>query len=95
MLAKGDEAFVFVRPESLKFANGGDYENRIKATVHTEEFEGHFRQVFLDVPGDAKRVKMSQVNDGEALGHTPGADVELGFPADLAVALPQGPLAAE
>ena len=73
-LNKGESAFVFVRPESLKFANGASADNRIKATVHTEEFEGHFWQVFLDVPGGDKRIKMSLVNDGTALGHAPGAE---------------------
>ena len=94
-LAKGDSAFVFIRPESLKFADGAGFDNVIDATVHTEEFEGHFRQVFLDVAGGDKRIKMSLVNDGVALGHQPGAVVKLGFPANLAVALPEGPLAAE
>jgi spermidine/putrescine transport system ATP-binding protein len=94
-LNKGDPAFVFVRPESLKFANGAGADNKIKATVHTEEFEGHFWQVFLDVAGGDKRIKMSLVNDGTALGHAPGAEVDLSFSADLAVALPEGPLAAE
>ena len=86
---------MFVRPESLKFANGGSFDNVIDATVHTGEFEGHFWQVFLDVPGGEKRIKMSLVNDGSSLGHEPGAPVKLGFSADLAIALPEGPLAAE
>ena len=94
-LAKGDSAFVFVRPESLKFANGGRFDNFVDATVHTGEFEGHFWQVFLDVAGGDKRLKMSLVNDGSSLDHPPGAAVKLGFSADLAVALPEGPLAAE
>ncbi len=94
-LSKGDSAFVFVRPESLKFTNGASADNTIKATVHTEEFEGQFWQVFLDVPGGDKRIKMSLVNDGRQLGHAPGAQVDLSFPAELAVALPEGPLAAE
>jgi hypothetical protein len=38
---------------------------------------------------------MSMVNQGGSLGHDPGADVNLGFSADLAVALPEGSLAAE
>ena len=94
-LARGDAAFVFVRPESLKFAGEAGSDNTIDATVHAEEFEGHFWQVFLDVADGDKRIKMSLVNDGAALGHRPGASVKLGFSADLAVALPEGPLAAE
>ena len=38
---------------------------------------------------------MSLMNDGSSLGHEPGAPVKVGFSADLAVALPEGPLAAE
>ena len=94
-LGAGDSAFVFVRPESLKFANDASFDNVIDATVHTGEFEGHFWQVFLDVAGGDKRIKMSLVNDGNDLDHPPGAAVKLGFSADLAVALPEGPLAAE
>ncbi len=94
-LANGDSAFVFVRPESLKFENGQASDNVVNANVHTEEFEGHFWQVFLDVPGGDRHIKMSLVNDGSSLAHAPGTQVTLGFNADLAVALPEGPLAAE
>ncbi len=94
-LEKGDNAFVFVRPESLKFANGVDSENRIKAKIEQEEFEGQFWQVFLNVAEGSKKIKMSLVNDGSALQHDVGADVTLTFQPDLAVALPEGPLAQE
>ena len=94
-LGRNDDAFVFVRPESFTFANGGEAENTIRATVHTEEFEGQFWNVFLEVAGGERQIKMSLVNDGRELGHDPGAEVALGFGADLAVALPEGPLAAE
>ena len=36
---------------------------------------------------------MSLVNDGQDIGHQTGANVTLGFSPDLAVALPEGPLA--
>ena len=95
-LSQGDQAFVFVRPESLRFATDHEAsDNQIAAKVRTEEFEGQFWQVFLDVPGDEKPIKMSLVNDGTNLAHAPGTDVSLSFSADLAVTLPQGPLAAE
>ncbi|MDD9884480.1 MAG: TOBE domain-containing protein [Gammaproteobacteria bacterium] len=100
-LAAGDSAFVFVRPESLKFAAGassasaGALDNRIGAHIHQQEFEGNFWQVFCDVDGVDKRVKLSMVNDGASMGRGPGEEVTLGFNADLAVALPQGELAAE
>ncbi len=94
-LSAGDSAYVFVRPESLKFANGHAHDNTIKAHINQQEFEGHFWQVFMDVPGSDKTIKMSMVNDGMELSHATGSEVSLGFAADLAVALPEGPLAAE
>ena len=89
-----DDAYVFVRPESLKFANGAPPENAVRARISQQEFEGHFWQVYLDVANADRRVSMSVVNDGQELGHDTGADVTLQFNADLAVALPEGPLAA-
>jgi spermidine/putrescine transport system ATP-binding protein len=95
VLSHNEDAFVFVRPESLNFANGTTPDNTIHARIHTEEFEGNLWQVYMDVAGGEKRIKMSTVNDGTDLGHTPGSDVTLGFSANVAVALPAGLLAAE
>ncbi len=95
VLSHNEDAFVFVRPESLSFANGTTPDNTIHARIHTEEFEGNFWQVYMDVAGGEKRIKMSTVNDGTDLGHAPGSDVTLGFSANVAVALPAGLLAAE
>jgi len=100
-LKAGDAAFVFVRPESLKFAAGEStvagesFDNRISARIHQQEFEGNLWQVFCDVAGVDKRVKLSLVNAGDSIGRAPGDTVALGFNADLAVALPRGDLAAE
>lgn len=95
-LKAGDDAYVFVRPESLKFINGaGGSDNTIKAAIHQQEFEGNLWQVFLNTAGSDKKIKMSMVNDGQTIDHATGTDVTLGFQSDLAVALPQGPLAAE
>jgi spermidine/putrescine transport system ATP-binding protein len=94
-LAVGDDAFVFIRPESLKFANGREDTNRISARIRQEEFEGNFRQVFLDVANSEKAIKMSLVNDGQALAHAPGDSIEVMCPPQLTVALKAGPLAAE
>jgi ABC-type Fe3+/spermidine/putrescine transport system ATPase subunit len=93
-LKRNDDAFVFVRPESLKFVNGTAPENTIEARIAQQEFEGNLWQVYLDIAQSEKRVAMSLVNDGQELGHETGADVTLGFSPDLAVALPVGPLAA-
>ncbi len=94
-LKRNDDAFVFVRPESLKFADPASHENTIEARIAQQEFEGNLWQVYLDVAQSDKRLAMSLVNDGQEIGHQTGADVTLGFSPDLAVALPEGPLAAE
>ena len=94
-LEKGDDAFVFVRPESLKFANGTSQGgNTLQARIAQQEFEGNMWQVYLDVPQSDHKIAMSLVNDGQDIGHRTGADVTLQFSPDLAVALPEGPLAA-
>ncbi|MDJ0956572.1 MAG: ABC transporter ATP-binding protein [Arenicellales bacterium] len=94
-LSRGDEAFVFIRPESLKFINGSEVDNRVKAKIKQQEFEGSFWQVFFDVVGSDRSVKLSSVNDGAAFGHNVGDQVDLGFSADRAIATPVGELAAE
>ena len=93
-LKQNDNAFVFVRPESLKFANGAGDDNTIEARISQQEFEGNLWQVYLDVAQGNHRIAMSLVNDGREIGHETGANVKLNFSADLAVALPEGPLAA-
>jgi spermidine/putrescine transport system ATP-binding protein len=103
-LAKGDAAFVFIRPESLKFAASGEFENRVKADIVQSEFEGNFWQVYFKLPDSTETfklpdstetIKLSMVNDGRVIEDKIGSRVELGFNPDLAVALPQGPLASE
>jgi len=93
-LRENDDAFVFVRPESLKFNPGAGSENTVNARIAQQEFEGNLWQVHLDVAQTGHRIAMSLVNDGQDIGHETGANVTLGFSPDLAVALPEGPLAA-
>ncbi len=94
-LAKGDAAFVFIRPESIKFAASGDFENRVKADITQSEFEGNLWQVYFQLPDSRDTIKLSMVNDGRMIEDKIGSRVELGFNPDLAIALPQGPLASE
>lgn len=94
-LKVGDDAFVFIRPESLKFANGATHDNQINAKVRGHEFEGSFWQVFFDVEGARRTIKLSMVNDGGDVGHDDGTSAQLGFSADKAVATPVGILADE
>ncbi len=94
-LKTGDSAYLFIRPESLKFDDEKRMDNQITAHVHQQEFEGNFWQVFFNIPGNEKRIKISMVNDGRSVGHDVGTEVTLGFNADLGVVLPAGDLAAE
>lgn len=94
-LTVGDAAYLFIRPESLKFAANASVDNTFDATVNHQEFEGNLWQVFFDGPSDQQSITLSTVNDGTASLHPPGERVQLGFSADLAVALPVGQLAAE
>lgn len=101
-LGVGDAAFVFVRPESLRFATADDRQNNFPATVAGIEFEGRFWQVFLDVADGKQRATMTRVNapsDGPAIAPAPargaGGEVTLSFSPDRSVALPDGPLASD
>ena len=94
-LTAGEQAIMFVRPESLTFVNGGGPpENTLQARILQEEFEGSFRHITLE-SSDGKAIKMSLVNSGQSLEHAVGSEVTIGFRTDLAAALPQGPLASE
>lgn len=100
-LHKGDDAFVFVRPESMGFVNGITYDNQIEANITQEEFEGSFFHVLLDAPElntgatSGRKLKMSLVNCGKEITHKTGDRVQLGFDADLSIATPVGELADE
>lgn len=94
-LNKGDDAMVFIRPESLQFVSDETWQNVMKATIQRKEFEGNFWQVFLDVEGSERVITLSMVNDGSALDHEVGASVKIGCNASHAVALPVGAMAAE
>jgi hypothetical protein len=78
-----------------KFAASGEFENRVKADIVQSEFEGNFWQVYFKLPDSTETIKLSMVNDGRVIEDKIGSRVELGFNPDLAVALPQGPLASE
>ena len=94
-LAVGDAAYVFIRPESLKFAVNSNLENRVKANITQAEFEGNFWQVYFKLPASEDTIKLSMINDGQAIENKIGSQVELEFDPNLAIALPEGPLASE
>ena len=90
----GDNAYVFIRPESIKFNDNLDADNYFKANIRQQEFEGNFWQIYFILPDSDKSIKLSMVNDGGSVGHEVGSEVGLGFDPGLAVALPEGTLAA-
>ncbi len=94
-LAVGDDAHIFHRPESLRFARDDERVNRIRAKIVNEEFEGNFWQVYFEVAGSEKVIKMSMVNDGSSSERRVGEIVDLVCDPRLTVALAEGPLAAE
>jgi len=94
-LKTGDEAMVFIRPESMQFCDNRSFDNTLNATVERQEFEGNFWHVFLKVEGTPRIVSLSMVNDGSSIAHDVGTTVQIGCDANLAVALPSGTLAAE
>nr|NIS44270.1 ABC transporter ATP-binding protein [Desulfuromonadales bacterium] len=95
-LSPQNEAYIFVRPESLSFVNGDadGFDNKIQAHITEEQFEGNVRHLVL-MGADDRRLTMSVINAGHGLDYHVGSEVTLGFNSDLAVTLPPGPLAAE
>lgn len=103
-LEVGAKALVFVRPESLRFAAAGEVANTFAATVAAIEFEGRFWHIFLDTAGGDRRVTMARFNAPASKDALPqpspemfgqSGDVLIGFAADRAVVLPDGPVASE
>ncbi|MBP5856990.1 ABC transporter ATP-binding protein [Marivibrio halodurans] len=93
---EGDEAYLFVRPESFKFADAAnaDAVNTIKATVREDEFEGSFHHLIL-AAGEDDYVRMSLTNDGSHSSNLKGAEQSVRFEPARGVVLPIGPLATE
>ncbi len=91
----GDDAHIFVRPESLKFVENESVDNQINAKIIQREFEGNFWQVFFDVEGSDRTIRLSMINDGADIDHQIDEQLKLGFSADTAVATPAGKLASD
>ena len=93
-LTSGDAGIVFVRPESVCFADPSVSQNRLEVTVVNQEFEGHFWHLVLQtVEGNV--IRMSVMNDGESETYEVGSRIAVSFTAQGAIALAQGELAAE
>ncbi len=93
---EGDDAYLFVRPESFKFADAGadGATNLIEATVREDEFEGSFHHLLL-AAGEEDYLRMSLTNDGTLEGNLKGESQRIRFEPARGVVLPIGPLATE
>lgn len=90
----GDEAIVFFRPESIRFAESGSYQNNLTAKLMHQEFEGHFWHLVLQTDS-GNRIRMSVMNDGSSGTHEVDSRINIGFPVQSAIALARGELAAD
>ena len=85
-LAAGEGATLFVRPERLGPANGGEAPNGIEARVGRQDFEGAFVNTFLEGAGQEIVV---QHPHGAEPQMPPGTVIRLTFRAEDAVILPR------
>ena len=93
-VTSGDEAIVFIRPESIRFADGSAHENSLTAELTQQEFEGQFWHLVLRTDsGD--QVRMSVMNDGSSGTHEVGSRIDISFSAKSAIVLARGELAAD
>ena len=84
----------FVRPESIRLADGTAHENSLTAKLIQQEFEGHFWHLVLRTEfGD--QVRMSVMNDGSTGVHDIGSWINIGFSSQSAIVLARGELAAD
>jgi len=94
-LNEGDDAILFVRPESLHLADGQeDVDNLFESDALKAEFEGSFAHLFLRGETE-KSIRLALANDGNVPKVDPGERVKVHFSANRAVALPFGDLADE
>jgi spermidine/putrescine transport system ATP-binding protein len=94
-LKQGDDAMVFIRPESFRVANGAAAAaGRLSGTVSGEEFEGPIYHLFVG-RDRGRPIKVSLVNQGQAQSHAAGEEIVLAYDPAKAVALPKGKLAAD
>jgi len=91
----GDDAMMFVRPESLSLGDADpDAKTTISAVVLNEEFEGNVYSVFLEGDG-GKQIKMSLTNKGQDRMSAQGENLTLHYDPKNAIVMPLGDLASE
>ncbi len=97
-LGIGDEAILFVRPESVAFQKSGrtkKYKNEMGARLERRDLEGAFvnLQMRAGSPGSDKLISMHMTNTGAPVFSETNEDTTIGFNSDAAIVLPTGPLA--
>ncbi len=93
-LILGDDAIVFARPERCRLVNGGPPDNVVTSTVDRLDLEGSYLNLF--VKGSGRRDIVVHLTNNQDTTHLqPGNQVDIGFDADEAVALPRGEMAKE
>ena len=90
-----DEVILFIRPESIFIKNENNtLENTFSATVHTIEFEGNLKNIYLKLNSDMN-VRFSVPNAVDTSELVNGKNVDLTFSTQKAVVLPKGVLAVD
>jgi len=93
--ANGDEVILFIRPESIFIKNENtNLDNTFSATVHTIEFEGNLKNIYLKMKSDMN-VRFSVPNAVDTSELLSNKEVELTFSSQKAIVLPKGALAVD
>ena len=94
-LSSGDQALLFVRPERCALLQeGSDPDNVFESTVTRLDLEGAYFNLFVKNE-TARDTVVHLTNNQDVSALAPGTTVRIGFSADEAVALPEGPVAAD
>lgn len=97
-LAEGDEAILFVRPESVGFQpkkKAEQFDNALTAQLIRRDLEGAFINLHMQSGSDggAQAISMQLTNTGAPLNVSLEASNEIGFACQSAIVLPKGQLA--
>ncbi len=91
----GDDAMMFIRPETFSIAESGTQgDHFVTARVTNEEFEGNVFNIFMEGEG-GKELKVSLPNIGQSFESHKSAPMTLAYDVKNAVIVPQGELATE
>ncbi len=92
-LKTGDQAILFVRPESLKLGKGGN-DTTFTSRVLSVAFEGNASHIFLKGPGKKDITLTVGRHDGTKIPQA-GAATPVNYGAELGLVLPAGKMARE